>query len=314
MRANLPEPTASAWELPKFLGLTNDKQRLTVLIDGWAQRCDPEVRDIVSRQLTGPAKHFRPMTLLACHYSCTNDGLPDLVLRCAAAVELLHNATLVVDDIVDRSRHRRGALSLHCRFGTLRALMVAGYMMSAGVELVADDPYSVRLLAQLTKRLSVAECLQWNVRRRPLGVEDWRAIAAEDTGSMFEICAQLGTRDDRLRLFGRLLGILYHGCDDVADVRGTSALGGGREKDISDGILTLPAAIAIRSPRTAALFRRASPAAHGELVAQLAAALPEADRVLDQIASEAEAEASRSVPDPRRLHRLVRHTRALSIA
>ena len=40
--------------------------------------------------------------------------------------------------------------------------------------------------------------------------------------------------------------MLYHGCDDVADVRGTTALGGGSEKDIIDGILTLPAAIAIR--------------------------------------------------------------------
>ena len=44
--------------------------------------------------------------------------------------------------------------------------------------------------------------------------------------------------------YGLLLGMLYHGCDDVADVRGTTALGGGSEKDIVDGILTLPAAIA----------------------------------------------------------------------
>ena len=85
--------------------------------------------------------------------------------------------------------------------------------------MVALDAYGVRLLAELMQRLGVAECLQWRVRRRPLGVEDWRMLAGEDTGSMFEICARLGTRDDSLRKFGRLLGMLYHGCDDVADVR-----------------------------------------------------------------------------------------------
>ena len=69
---------------------------------------------------------------------------------------------------------------------------------------------------------------------------------------MFEICARLGSRDDRLQRYGLLLGMLYHGCDDVADVRGTTALGGGSEKDIVDGILTLPAAIATRDPATAA--------------------------------------------------------------
>jgi hypothetical protein len=52
---------------------------------------------------------------------------------------------------------------------------------------------------------------------------------------MFEICARVGTRDDKLLAYGLLLGTLYHGCDDVADVRGTTALGGGSEKDIVDG-------------------------------------------------------------------------------
>ena len=66
---------------------------------------------------------------------------------------------------------------------------------------------------------------------------------------MFEICAVLGARSQRLRQYGHLLGVLYHGCDDVGDQRGLEALGGGGEEDIRDGILTLPAALAIRDPR-----------------------------------------------------------------
>jgi len=114
----------------------------------------------------------------------------------------------------------------------------------------------VRLLAELMQRLGVAECAQWRLRRHPLGVEDWRMIAGEDTGSMFEICARLGARDDRLRKFGLLLGLVYHGCDDVGDVRGAVALGGGGEKDVLDGILTLPAASPFAIRKWARFFGR----------------------------------------------------------
>jgi len=140
------------------------------------------------------------------------------------------------------------------------------------------------LLAELMQRLGVAECLQWRLRRKPLGVEDWRQIAGEDTGVMFETCARLGTRDDRLRKFGYLLGTLYHGCDDVADVRGATALGGGKKEDVVDGILTLPAAIATRDLNTALLFRNASPENAAEITEQLMLALPEAESYLDKIA------------------------------
>jgi geranylgeranyl diphosphate synthase type I len=108
--------------------------------------------------------------------------------------------------------------------------------------------------------------------------------------------------------------MLYHGCDDVSDVRGSRALGGGGEADIRDGILTLPAALAIRQPEVAALFRREQPsrrdlAAIGEA---FRAALPAAERVLDQIAAEAREQARRFARDPKPLLLLVEHTRQLS--
>ena len=249
----------SAWELPELLGLTSDLDRLHDVIGDWIEDCDPELREMVQRQMSARAKYFRPVTVFACHRAMTARPVPIRVLRAAAAVELIHNVSLIVDDILDRSRYRRGELSLHCRYGFLPALMTAGYVGFSASSLVASDAYSVRLLAELMQRLGAAECLQWRLRRQPLGIEDWRAIAGEDTGSMFEICARIGTRDDRLRAYGQLLGTLYHGCDDVADVRGTTALGGGSEKDIVDGILTLPAAVAMRSPGTALLFRNAGP-------------------------------------------------------
>jgi geranylgeranyl pyrophosphate synthase len=302
----------SAWELPELLKVADGLSRVQSVIADWIEDCDPEVREMVHRQMSARAKYFRPVTVLACHYAATTRPVPARVLRSAAAIELIHNVALIVDDILDRSRYRRGELSLHCRYGFLPALMTAGYVGFAGAKLVASDAYSVRLLAELMQRLGAAECLQWRLRRQPLGIEDWRVIAGGDTGAMFEICARLGARGDSLSKYGLLLGTLYHGCDDVADVRGTTALGGGSEKDILDGILTLPAAVAMRRPSVALLFRNAGPATFARIAEELRAALPEAEAYLDRLAHEAEVEATRRAAHAGRLIDLLRHTRALS--
>jgi geranylgeranyl pyrophosphate synthase len=300
------------WNVPQRLGLAADIEHLMSFLLRWVEECDPEVQQTVQHQLIGRAKYYRPVTIFACHHAVSKRQPPARLLSSAAALELIHNVSLIIDDILDHSRYRRGKLSLHCRFGSLPALMTAGYLNAAVFKLVAADAYSVRLLAELTQRLGAAECLQWRLRRHPLGLEGWRMIAGEDTGVMFETCAQLGTRDDRLRKFGYLLGILYHGCDDVADVRGTSALGGGKEQDIADGILTLPAAIATRDPETAILFRSKSRDTINALTERLALALPEAEDYLDKIAAEAEAEALAYAKFPERLVALIQVTRALS--
>jgi geranylgeranyl pyrophosphate synthase len=308
------EETQQVWQLPERLGLVPDLERLREFLVDWVSQADPEVRPMIESQLSGRAKYFRPVTAFACWRAMSGEPPPTEVLRAVAGIELLHNVSLIVDDILDRSRYRRGLLSLHCRFGFLPALMTSGYVMAATSRLVADDPYSVHLLAELMQRLGVAECLQWRLRRHPLGTEDWRAIAGEDTGSMFEICARAGTRDDRLKKFGRLLGTLYHGCDDVADVRGTTALGGGSARDIEDAILTLPVAVAMRDPEAAYLFRNSSPSNRAALTAKLVDALPEAEDYLDTVAAEAESEALKEARNPEGLLALIRNTRLLSRA
>jgi hypothetical protein len=98
----------------------------------------------------------------------------------------------------------------------------------------------------------------------------------------------------------------------VADVRDSAALGGGKKEDVIDGILTLPAAIATRDPATALLFREASLDNSREITRRLKLALPEAEKYLDRLAAEAEAEALAQARYPERLIDLIRHTRALS--
>jgi len=230
----------------------------------------------------------------------------------ALSIEILHNVSLIIDDIVDKSDERRGRDTLHRRFGELSAIMTAGYMVAEIFAKSHSDPYSIGLFSDLLKRLGVAECRQWRLRRRPLGVEDWQMIAGEDTGSMFEICAGLGDRSGRLRHFGYLLGQLYHGCDDVADVRGLAALGGGGGDDLRDGILTLPAAIAIRDREIAERFARGAEADLPILARAFVSALPEAETYLDRLSEEAKNEATAFANQPSVLIELVDVTRDLA--
>jgi geranylgeranyl pyrophosphate synthase len=294
------------------LGLTEELERLKSFVNEWAEHSSSEVLEPVRWQLISRPKYFRPVTIFACHRAMNGGSVSERMLRSAVALELFHNVSLIIDDILDRSRERRGRLTLHCRFGVLPALMTAGYLTAGGFKLVADDQYSTRLLAELMQRLGVAECLQWRLRRQPLGVSDWRTIAGEDTGSMFETCACLGARDDRLRQFGRLLGMVYHGCDDVGDARGLAALGGGGDADVRDGILTLPAAIAVRDPVAAVWFRSPSAKSARLLTQRIAEVVPQAERYLDELATEAKTEALKNAADPAPLLDLLRHTRSLS--
>jgi geranylgeranyl pyrophosphate synthase len=222
--------------------------------------------------------------------------------------------SLIVDDVLDESDERRGIATVERRFGRLSALMASGYLVADAFDASAEDAFAIRHLSELLRRLGAAECLQWRLRRRPLGVEDWRRIAGEDTGSMFEVCAVLGARSERLRHYGHLLGVLYHGCDDVGDQRGLEALGGGGDEDIRDGILTLPAALAIRDECIRELFLLDDD--DPERLATLAQAcreqLDEAERVLDGIADSARAEATQFADDPETLLALVDQVRQLS--
>jgi geranylgeranyl pyrophosphate synthase len=280
----------------------------------WLEQVDDELREPLEWTFEGAPKHFRPLTLFACHRAVHGPSVPPQTVELAFVVELVHNMSLIIDDILDGSAERRGIATIHAKFGRLPAMMVSGYLVAEAFATVADDPFAVHALSELIQRLGSAECMQWRLRRQPLGLEDWRRIASEDTGAMFEICAVLGARSERLRQYGHFLGMLYHGCDDVGDQRGLEALGGGGEEDIRDGILTLPAALAIRDPeiRKSFIIDDADPGRLGAVAVACRAQLDEAERVLDRIADSARDEANQFAAEPMPLLALVHHVRRLS--
>jgi geranylgeranyl pyrophosphate synthase len=294
------------------LNFEPEMRELRAQIARWIDESDAEMHEALKWQFVAGSKYFRPLTIFSCYRAMHQGEVPAQIIRGALLIELFHNVSLVIDDIVDQSEYRREQLTLHSKFGQLNALMTSGYIVADGYRVAGDDLQASNLLSELLKRLAVAECMQWRLRRQPLGVEDWRKIAGEDTGSMFEVAACLGDRSGRLRKFGGLLGLLYHGCDDVADVRGTTALGGGGFDDLRDGILTLPAALAIRDPDVARRFCNPGDDDLEVIAKAFQAKLPDAEAYLDAIAEEARTEARLFAVNPEPLSALIDQTRRLS--
>jgi geranylgeranyl pyrophosphate synthase len=309
-----PVPEQRTGESPIIvkLGFEGEIRQLREMIAQWIDESDYEMRDALKWQFLAGSKYFRPLTTFSCYRAMCNDAVSASVVRSTLLVEMFHNVTLIIDDILDHSELRRGRPTLHAKLGQLPALMTSGYIVADGYRMAGDDLHAIRLFSELLIRLGAAECLQWRLRRQVLGVEDWRKIASEDTGSMFEFAACLGDRSERLRKFGGLLGLLYHGCDDVADVRGTTALGGGGYDDLRDGILTLPAALAIRDPAVAEIFSGPKDDDLAKLAEAFRAQIHESESYLDRIAEEARTEARLFARNPSPLIALVDHTRRLS--
>lgn len=314
LTSGLTRPAAphDAMNPVEALGFKEEVQALRDYLFEWVQKSGDEIRPFLEWQYGDGSKYFRPLTTFAVYQAKTGQRPTRDVIIAAALVEMMHNMSLVIDDILDESDYRRSKKTLHAQFGPLPALMTSGIMVADAFDIARNNPYLVARLAELVRRLGVAECRQWRTRRQPAGVKDWYYLAGEDTGSMFETCACVALGNEEMRRFGALLGTLYHGCDDVSDVLGSSALGGGGVEDMRDGILTLPMSIAIQDPAIQAAFVRGAPQDLTTLSHAVRAVLPAAITELDRIAAEARAEAALVCPYTAVLNALIDHTRSLA--
>jgi geranylgeranyl diphosphate synthase, type I len=99
------------------LGFAEDMAKLRHRIADWVERCDPEMRDALEWQFLAGSKYFRPLTIFACHRSTIPGPIPEPIMTSALVIELFHNVSLIIDDILDRSDTRRGRATLHIHFG-----------------------------------------------------------------------------------------------------------------------------------------------------------------------------------------------------
>ncbi len=165
------------------------------------------------------------------------------VVPAAAAVEMIHTATLIHDDIIDGSPFRRGVPSVHSRWGTRTALLAGDYLFARAFLMLAGMPRVV--LAGLA---SAAEEMCAGQARELAGTDYFDAIRAK-TAVFLSECCRLGsilaraprTAVEALGEYGRFLGLAFQITDDMLDVFGDPAgTGKPRGNDLRQGLLTLP--------------------------------------------------------------------------
>jgi geranylgeranyl pyrophosphate synthase len=212
-------------------------------------------------------KRLRP--LLVCLAAGAPPPETDTLVRAAVAVELVHGATLVHDDVLDGSPLRRGRPTVVAAGGRALATATGDLLFSrAFAELAAGPPTwavrAVQILSRAARELAVGELMQredaWNLR---VGVDRYLERCRLKTAVLFRAACELGAlagsgQPDSLGPFGEQIGLAFQLLDDVLDISGPpERTGKPRGADLLDGTVTLPLIVArSRDARLAALDLR----------------------------------------------------------
>jgi geranylgeranyl pyrophosphate synthase len=253
---------AAGAHVPRLLGLV--EQRLVSLAAGHG----PVLAEHAGETIAAGGKRLRPLlVLLAAGPRAA--GRAD-VIAAAAAVELIHSATLVHDDVLDAAPLRRGVPTVWAQGGRALAVATGDLLFSrAFSELTAVGSLAlVRSLSRATSALAEGELLQrqdaWNAE---VPVDRYLMRCELKTARLFEASCELGAiageasgdATAALAGFGLAIGLAFQLLDDVIDVAGPATLTGKhRGTDLLDGTVTLPLILARqRDPAIAAVDLRA---------------------------------------------------------
>ena len=236
---------ASAW-LPAKMADVED--RLAKQVAGHGERLSEEA----VATLAAGGKRLRPLLVLM----AAGDSAGERAVRAAAAVELLHMATLVHDDILDGAPVRRGRPTVVARSGRDRAVAVGDLLLSrAFAELAVDGGQTqVAELSSASVALALGELAQ---RRDAFdtSISEQRYLerCSLKTARLFESACRIGRLasgapgTEELATFGRDIGLAFQLLDDVLDVTGPEErTGKARGTDLLDGTVTLPLILARR--------------------------------------------------------------------
>ncbi|HWM54426.1 MAG TPA: polyprenyl synthetase family protein [Solirubrobacterales bacterium] len=200
--------------------------------------------------LAAGGKRLRPMLVLLCAGA---DGGEEAV-RAAAAVELVHMASLVHDDVLDAAPLRRGHPTVVASAGRERAVAAGDLLFSRAFALLAEagDERAVGLLAEASAALARGELAQ-REDAFDTTIDERRYLerCRLKTAKLFECACLLGRDTEEMAEFGGAIGLAFQLLDDVLDVSGPpERTGKARGTDLLDGTVTLPLILAAESDPT----------------------------------------------------------------
>jgi octaprenyl-diphosphate synthase len=214
-------------------------------------------------------KRLRPLLTVAA--ARLAGGTDEACLKLAAAVEFIHSATLLHDDVVDGSERRRGKIAAHLIWGRSSAVLVGDFLFARAFELMVETGSlrALQILAHASSVIAEGEVLQLT-RAHDLDLDQatYLKIIEAKTAELFAAAAESGAvsagveeaRIAALRSYGLNLGLAFQLVDDALDYGGSSeALGKNAGDDFREGKATLPLLLAIArtGPREAEFWERA---------------------------------------------------------
>jgi geranylgeranyl pyrophosphate synthase len=288
-RSAVPPPVtqvmdeAERW-LPALMAKV--ESRLSELVEGYGDELGTDAR----ATLEAGGKRLRPMLVLLC---AGPDSGPR-ALRGATAIELVHMATLVHDDVLDQAPLRRGVPTVVATSGRERATAVGDLLLSRAFAELGEGEESgggrqVQLLAGASVGLAQGELAQrrdaWNTETT---AERYLHRSSLKTARLFECACLIGRAtgdadpaEEALRSFGQEIGLAFQLLDDVLDVAGPpERTGKARGTDLLDGTVTMPLIVAReRDPSLASLDLRSLDASSAEAACERIAATGALDEV-----------------------------------
>ena len=251
------EPVARS--APSIAALTRlakrDMDGVDALIRDRMQSPVSVIPALAEHLIGGSAKRLRPLlTIAAARLAGAKD---DACLNLAAAVEFIHTATLLHDDVIDSSELRRGKVAAHLIWGAPASVLVGDFLFARSFELMveAGSMPALEILARASRVIAEGEVLQLT-RSHDLDLpqETYLEIIGAKTAELFAAASEAGAVSAgapaatcaSLRRFGRSLGLAFQLVDDALDYSGASeTLGKNPGDDFREGKATLPLLLAI---------------------------------------------------------------------
>ena len=203
------------------------------------------LQDASTHIVTSGGKRLRPQ-LVFLAYLAAGGKRPETAVTMAAAVELVHTATLVHDDINDHSLTRRGKPTVHARWGRTFALLTGDYLFAKVYEMMSPygNPYNI-IMSEACVRLVEGETLQAAAAKAGnMDRETYKQIISLKTASLFEAAARMGAHlatenesvIEALADYAYNLGLTFQIVDDILDIIGDpETLGKPIGTDLSQG-------------------------------------------------------------------------------
>lgn len=211
---------------------------------------NPLLQTVFTHLFQQQGKQLRPLLMLLASKLCY--GITDKTIKSAVAIELLHTASLIHDDVIDVSEIRRGQAAIHAKWSNKIAVLTGDYILGRVIELLAEvrNTQIFGVIASLGASLSSGELLQLDIQPFNIPTEQqYMRIITQKTANLFAACMQIGAiasgatkrQESALLVFGQEFGLAFQMKDDQLDFSDAEqVLGKPTLEDIADGKVTLP--------------------------------------------------------------------------